>query len=347
MPLRTGEIAAIIGGELLGEEDLLINSVSSPSAAGPDQLAFVADERHAIEAKATGAGCLIVPPGFGSEFACPAIEVADPKYGFAKAAGALNLRDEKDPGIHPTAFIDKNARIADGVSIGAHCVVGKGSVIGPDTRLSAGVKLGDRVRIGSECTIYPNAVIDDGAEIGDRVILRAGAVVGSAGFGFVRNGKDMIPFPQVGKVFLEDDVEIGANSCVDRGALGETRIGAGTKIDNLVQIAHNVSIGKRVVIAALSGVSGSVSIGDDCVIGGQVGVADHVTIDDTVVIGAKSAVFPGKRLRRGVWAGIPVQQIADYKRAHAFVKDLPRLRAKVRSLTEVVERLESLIAENS
>ena len=208
-----------------------------------------------------------------------------------------------------------------------------------------GVKIGDRVSVGIDCTFHPNVVVEDDCSIGDRVVLKAAAVIGSKGFGFVRDGDELVPFPQVGTVRIEDDVEIGANSCVDRGALGTTVIGEGTKIDNLVQVAHNVTIGRRVVVASLTGVSGSVRIGDDCVVGGQVGFADHTEIEAGAVIGAKSAVFPGKKVKQGVWAGIPVLPLADYKRLNAHIRALPRLREEVARLSELMARLEKLFKE--
>lgn len=342
MGIKISQIAELVDGELSGEGEKLINSVAGPAEAGPDQLAFASDERKALEFEHISAGCLIIPKGVVADFSFPTIAADDPKLAFAKAGAALHPRKERTPVIDPSAVIAGDASIGDGVFIGAFCSVGKGSVIGDGTHLRAGVKIGDGVSVGEHCTIHPGVFIEDGCSIGSRVILKAGAVIGSKGFGFVRDGASLIKFPQVGRVVIEDDVEIGANTCVDRGALGETRIGEGTKIDNLVQIAHNVTIGRRVVIAALTGISGSVEIGDDCVIGGQVGFADHTTIEEGVVIGAKSAVFPGKRVRSGVWAGIPVLPITDYKRLNAHVRALPRLREEVSELTELVSRLEAL-----
>lgn len=342
MALLIREIAELVEGELSGDGEQLINSVASPEEAGPDQLAFIADARIAQGSSDITAGCLIIPRLSQHTFNCATITVENPKLAFAKAGAELHARKAKTEGIHPTAVVAGDAKIGEDVFIGPFCSVGEGSAIGPRTYLMAGARVGDKVTIGEDCTIHQGVLIEDGAYIGSRVTLKAGAVIGSKGFGFVRDGEAMIRFPQVGTVVLEDDVEIGANSCVDRGALGETRIGAGTKIDNLVQIAHNVKIGKRVVIAALSGVSGSVEIGDDCVVGGQVGFADHTTIESGAVIGAKSAVFPGKQVKKGVWAGIPVIPLSDYKKLNAHIRSLPRLRKEVRNLAELVNKLEAL-----
>ncbi|QQS42294.1 MAG: UDP-3-O-(3-hydroxymyristoyl)glucosamine N-acyltransferase [Acidobacteriota bacterium] len=342
MALLIREIAQLVDGELSGDGEQLITSAAALSEAGPGQLAFIGELRNADSSAYTSAGCLIVPKSTRSKFEGATIAVDNPKFAFAKAASALHPRKDLPAGIHPTAEIADSAEISEGVFVGAFCFVGENSVVGSGTHLQAGARVGSGVRIGKDCTIHPGVTIEDGAVIGSRVVLKAGAVIGSKGFGFVRDGELLIKFPQIGTVVIEDDVEIGANSCVDRGALGETRIGAGTKIDNLVQIAHNVQIGKRVVIAALSGVSGSVVIGDDCVVGGQVGFADHTTIESGAVIGAKSAVFPGKQVRKGVWAGIPVIPLPEYKRLNAHIRSLPKLRKEVQNLGELVNRLESL-----
>ena len=196
----------------------------------------------------------------------------------------------------------------------------------------AGAKVGDNVRIGIGCVLHPNVFVEDGCTIGDHVILHTGVVIGSDGFGYVRGGDRYVKFPQIGTVVLEDNVEIGANSCIDRGALGETRIGEGTKIDNLVQIAHNVQIGKRVIIAAQTGISGSTVIEDDCVIGGQVGMGDHARIQSGAIIGSQAGVLPGKIVRPGVWWGTPVQPLDEYKRQNAHVKGLARLKDEIKDL---------------
>ena len=180
--------------------------------------------------------------------------------------------------------------------------------------------------------LHPNVFVEDGCTLGDNVILHTGVVIGADGFGYVRDKDRYVKFPQIGTVIIENDVEIGANSCVDRGALGETRIGEGTKIDNLVHIAHNVQIGKRVVIAAQTGISGSTVIEDDCVIGGQVGMGDHALVQSGAVIGSQAGVLPGKIVRPGVWWGTPVQPLDEYKRQNAHVKGLERLKAEVKEL---------------
>ncbi|MDQ3322830.1 MAG: UDP-3-O-(3-hydroxymyristoyl)glucosamine N-acyltransferase, partial [Acidobacteriota bacterium] len=188
--------------------------------------------------------------------------------------------------------------------------------------------------------IHPNCVIYDNVSIGHDCVIHAGAIIGADGFGFVRDDEgSYIKFPQIGTVVIEDDVEIGANSCVDRGSLGVTRIGKGTKIDNLVQIAHNVTIGERVVIASQTGISGSTVIEDDCVIGGQVGFGDHARVLSGAIIGSKAGVLPGKIVRAGVWWGVPVQPLNEYKRQNAYVKSLPRLREEIKELKKQIKEI--------
>jgi UDP-3-O-[3-hydroxymyristoyl] glucosamine N-acyltransferase len=207
------------------------------------------------------------------------------------------------------------------------------------------VKIGDGVSVGENCVLHPNVFLEDGVTIGNRVVLHAGVTVGADGFGYVRGPEGYVKFPQLGGVVIEDDVEIGANTCIDRGSLGTTRIGRGTKIDNLVQIAHNVDIGERVVIASQTGISGSTVIEDDAVIGGQVGMGDHARVQSGAVIGSKAGVLPGKIVRRGVWWGVPVVPLDEYKRRNAHLGRLPQTRDELKELRQQLEELRIRLAE--
>ncbi len=316
--MKLREIAELVGGELIGDGDIEITSVTDISKAQPGQLAFF--EKDA-ELPQTAASCVIVkvqaetrPAGSVSY-----LVAKNPKLAFAKIAAALHP-PSRGTGHHGSAGI------ADTASIGTA------------TEIHAGARIADNVTIGENCVIRPNVVIEEGCTIGNNVILHAGVVIGADGFGYVKdeNG-EYIKFPQIGNVVIEDNVEIGANTCIDRGALGETRIGEGTKIDNLVQVGHNVSIGKRCVIAAQTGISGSVTIEDDCVIGGQVGFGDHVTVKSGAVIGSQAGVLPGKIVRPGVWWGTPIQPLDEYKRQNAMVKGLGRLRDEVKGLKKAAD----------
>src|SRR5262249_13016772 len=231
----------------------------------------------------------------------------------------------------------------DTAYLGPNVVVGEYTVVGPASRLEVGVVLGANVTVGADCVLHPNVVLYDGVSIGNQVILHAGVCIGADGFGYVRDDMGYHKFPQIGTVVIEDDVELGAYTCVDRAALGQTRIGRGTKLDNMVHVGHNCDIGARVVIAAQTGISGSVTIEDDCVIGGQVGFGDHIRVQSGAVIGSKAGVLPGKIVRPGVWWGIPIQPLDEYKRLNAHVARVPQLRADIKKLQDRVKDLEAEI----
>lgn len=354
--MKAREIADLVGGELRGDGDVEITSVADIGTASPGQIAFF-DKNG--ELPKTAASCVIVAQQAETQAAVPTITVNNPKPAFARAAAALHPRKQRQPEIHPSAVISDTAKPGINVFVGAFVCIGENSVVGDDTQLRTGVKIGDGVTVGRNCIFHPNVFVEDGCTIGDNVVLHAGVVIGADGFGYVRNdfttrsidhpaaeaaapllkpGGELLKFPQVGSVVIENDVEIGANTCIDRGALKDTRIGEGTKIDNLCQIAHNVQIGKRCIIAAMSGISGSSVLEDDVVLAGQVGIADHVVLKSGVTIGAKSAVFPNKIVHAGFWAGIPVQPVKDYKRQTALLNGLERLSERVRKLSDEVKK---------
>ncbi|HEY0427555.1 MAG TPA: UDP-3-O-(3-hydroxymyristoyl)glucosamine N-acyltransferase [Pyrinomonadaceae bacterium] len=330
--MKLEKIAEIVGGKLNGAGDTEIFGVSAFENAEKDEISFLEKADFAENAKITKASCLFVAENFDAALPCAFIEVKNPKLAFAKTAEILYPKKRRAGEIHASAVIAESARIGKDVFIGAFVCVGENSEIGDAAQLLAGAKVGDAVKIGGRSTLHPNVFVEDGCIIGNDVVLHAGVVIGADGFGFVRDREGYIKFPQIGTVVIEDNVEIGANSCVDRGALGETRIGEGTKIDNLVQIAHNVQIGKRVVIAAQTGISGSTVIEDDCVIGGQVGFGDHARVLSGAIIGSQAGVLPGKIVRAGVWWGTPVQPLDEYKRQNAHVKGIARLKEEVKEL---------------
>ena len=337
------ELAALVGGRAAGDAQVVVERVASLEGAGRGSVAFVGDAKMVEAARASGAACLIVPEGAAMEGRC-FIEVANPKLAFALVAEVLHPPRRNAPGVHPSAAVEPDARLGEGVFVGAGARVGAGAEVGAGTQIHAGCVLGEGVSVGRDCVLHPNVVLYGGATLGDRVILHAGAVVGADGFGYVRDGAGVYhKFPQVGTVVIEDDVEIGANSCVDRGALGETRVGRGAKIDNLVQVGHNVSVGERVVIAAQTGISGSTVIESDAVIGGQVGMGDHARVESGAVIGSQAGVLPGKIVRAGVWWGTPVQPLAEYKRLHALWGRLPRMREEIKQLRAQLKELEARI----
>lgn len=333
--MKTQEIADFLDAELIGDGDILIERVASFAKASAGELAFTDKSDGDL---GTGASCILVPVDFAADTAKTIIRIENPKLAFARVAEKLHASDVRS-GVDSTAMIAETASVG-AAFIGAFVSIGDNSSVGDGCQIHPGVRIGNGVKIGPRSVIHPNCVIYDNVEIGRDCVIHAGTVIGADGFGYVRDDDRHVKFPQIGTVAIEDNVEIGSNSCIDRGALGETRIGEGTKIDNLVQIAHNVQIGKRVVIAAQTGISGSTVIEDDCVIAGQAGIADHVTLKSGVVIGARGVVFPGKIIRKGVWMGIPVQPLDEYKRQTANLKRLERLRAEVIRLAEIVRQLE-------
>ena len=329
--MKTREIAEVVGGELVGDGEVEVSRVAALGHAGAGEIAF-ADKS---DAELGEASCVLVGRGYDgpARGGRSVIKVDDPKLAFARVGAILHPSKRYEAERHSSAVVSESATIGKGVFLGAFTCVGDGSTIGDGTVLRAGAKVGDNVRVGSNCVLHLNVFVEDACTIGDNVILHSGVVIGTPGFGFVRDKQgEYHQFPQIGTVVIEDNVEIGANTCIDRGALGETRIGEGTKIDNLVQIAHNVCIGKRVVIAAQTGISGSTVIEDDCVIGGQVGMGDHATVKSGAIIGSQAGVLPGKIVRAGVWWGTPVQPLDEYKRQNAMVKSLARLRDEVKEL---------------
>jgi UDP-3-O-[3-hydroxymyristoyl] glucosamine N-acyltransferase len=341
------ELAELIGGRVVGDAGAVVQRVSSVEAAGEGDLAFVEDEKLFGAARACRASCVIVPEGAAQklEGLKSVIEAARPKLAFALAAKVLHPPTRHAPSVHTWDAVAKDAALGKGVHIAAGASIGEGSTIGDDTQILEGVRVGRGVRVGSGCVLHPNVVLYDGVTLGDRVVLHAGVVVGADGFGYVRDPEGVYhKFPQVGTVLIEDDVEVGANSCIDRGALGTTRIGRGSKIDNLVQVGHNVEIGERVVIAAQTGISGSTVIESDAVIGGQVGMGDHARVLSGAIIGSQAGVLPGKIVRPGVWWGTPVQPLEEYKRLNALWGRLPRMREEIqelkRQLKELTERLD-------
>ena len=335
--MRLSELAAQLGAELLipnGAVDAAaidIQGVASPSQAVAWQLVFAESEAALAGANASHAGAIVTSRKLaGDGSSKPLLLVGHPKLAFARAAEFL-MAATGQHGIHPSAYVDSGATVGDGVFIGPNAVIGEGTVIGAYSRIEAGVVVGPAVRIGRECHLYPRVVIYPGTEVGDRAIVHAGAVLGSDGFGYVRDSVtgEYTKFPQQGRLIIEDDVEIGANSTIDRGALEETRIGRGTKLDNLVHVGHNVSIGCNVVIAAQTGVSGSSTIGDGAIVGGQVGIADHVEIGPGAILGAQAGIPSGKRIHGPgvVFWGTPARPIKDYLKELATLARLTR-RAK-------------------
>jgi UDP-3-O-[3-hydroxymyristoyl] glucosamine N-acyltransferase len=326
------QIAEAVEARLQGDGSVEVGSVASIGSASKDDLAFVEEEKYLARALQSGAGAVIAGEFAAAASGKPLLISRHPKLTFVRAARFLadGNRDGSNSGIHPTAVVPPSVRLAAGVVVEAYGVVGADAEIGERTRIGAGCAIGRGATIGRECEIYPRVTIYAGTTLGDRVIVHAGAVLGSDGFGYVRDTKSgrYEKFPQVGKLVIGDDVEIGANTTIDRGALDETRIGRGTKIDNLVHIGHNCSLGQNVVIAAQTGLSGSIVIENDVVLGGQVGIGEHARIEEGVMLGGQGGVLPNKVLRgKGVafW-GTPAQPVREYLKQLAALARLGKKR---------------------
>lgn len=316
------EIAEYVGGEIRGDARVMLESVASLKNAGASDLSY-ADEKFHDGVGNSRAGCVIVRSG---EFPGKTVIIAkNPKLAFARAAAWLLSEANDDVGIHPSAVVAPDAEVGNAVKIGAGVVIEAGVTIGDGSVIEAGCYVGKRSTVGRSCTFYPRVVIYSGVEIGNRVIIHAGAVIGADGFGFVKDGASYVKFPQVGKAIIEDDVEIGANTCIDRGSLETTVIRRGTKLDNLIQIAHNVEIGENTVIAAQTGISGSSTLGADCVIGGQVGIGEHARLDDNTIIGGQGGVLNGKHVHGGevLW-GTPVRPLKEFLVQQAYLARLAK-----------------------
>jgi UDP-3-O-[3-hydroxymyristoyl] glucosamine N-acyltransferase len=329
MPHTLQKLAEVTAARLIGDGEVPINKVASIAQAQPGDLIFVQDPKDLGQALASRATAVIA-----GEFACvtsaikPLLISGHPRLAFCAAGALLHPPKVYPAGVHPTAAVHPLARIAATAAIDAHAVIDANAGIGERAHIGASCSIGEGVVIGDDCDLYPCVVIYKGTTLGRRVVVHAGTVLGADGFGFVRDEKygRYQKFPQVGELMIGDYVEIGANCAIDRGALDNTVIGAGTKLDNLVHIGHNDIVGANVVIAAQTGVSGSSEIGDDCVIGGQVGIGDHAKVEAGTMLGGQAGVLPHKVLRgKGqlLW-GTPARPLREFLKELAVVARLAR-----------------------
>ncbi len=326
------ELADFLGCALEGDGAARVSGVASPASARAEDLIYVDSPRHLDRAAASAARCVVLAPGISMP-GKTLLRAGNPKLIFARAAEWLLPPTPIATGIHPTAVIAPSAQLAPGVGVGPYAVIEEDVRIGAGTEIGAFCFLGRGSRIGEGCRLYPRVTLYVGARLSNRVILHSGAVIGSDGFGYVAEDGKRRKFPQVGEVEIHEDVEIGANATIDRGSLDRTEIGAGTKLDNLVHVAHNVSIGENTVIAAQTGISGSSVIGRNVAIGGQVGIADHCEIEDDAVVGAQAGIPSGKIVRSGqiVW-GTPARPLDKFKKQFAWFSRLPELAERLKRL---------------
>lgn len=330
MEATVGELAALVGGTVVGEVAAAMRGVADLRKAGERDVGFVREARYVELARASGAGCIVVPEDLGLRQ--PQIVVADAHLAFARIATHFHPRPTAhEHAIHATACVDPSAELEPPVAIGPHAMVGASTRIGRGSVLMAGACVGAGVRLGRDCLLYPRVVVYDGVEIGDRVTLHAGCVVGSDGFGYVPDRGAWSKIPQIGTVRIDDDVEIGANTAIDRGALGETRIGAGTKIDNLVHIGHNCVLGRDNAIAGFSAFSGSTVLGDRVTVAGHTVFAGHCKVASDTRIGGNSVVY-GDIAEAGDYIGYPLMSKPRWARTLRVLAALADLQPKLRSL---------------
>jgi UDP-3-O-[3-hydroxymyristoyl] glucosamine N-acyltransferase len=320
--VSVGEIVDFVGGDFTGARDGSIASVAALASAGPDQLSFLSNRKYAPELAATKAGAVLVPRKIeGNDPRW--IRVDDPYYAFAKIMTRWFSNRPVPKGRSPKAVVADSAKLGNNVSLGHFAVIGENVVIGNNVTIFQGVSIEAGSTIGDDCIIYPNVVIYDGTQIGHRCIIHSGVVIGSDGYGFAIHDGKHHKIPQIGIVRIEDDVEIGAGTTIDRAAVGETVIGEGTKIDNLVQIGHNVKVGKHCLLVSQVGIAGSTELGDYVAVAGQSGFSGHLKIGNRVQVAAKSAVLDDVPDDTKVM-GSPAVPFTEFARRHAALKKLAR-----------------------
>jgi UDP-3-O-[3-hydroxymyristoyl] glucosamine N-acyltransferase len=335
---RLKEIAALLGGELQGDGELEIAGVQALHRAGPGDIAYVARGREGALA-GVRAGALLMARESAVAYANRVL-VDDPHLAFARLLEHFHPRRPFWRGVAANACVAASAVLAPGVSVGPFSCIGDGCRIGAGTEIHAGVAVYDGVTIGRDCLIYSNVVIRENVEIGNGVIIHPGAVIGADGFGFGRTAAGAaVKVPQVGRVVIGDGCEIGANTCIDRSTIEETVLEANVKLDNLVQVGHNVRIGRDTAISAQTGISGSTRIGAQVIMGGQVGVADHIEIADGVMIAAKSGVT-GSVKSKMIIAGIPHQEIGEWRKNMVLARSLAGWRERLRAIEKKLKELE-------
>jgi UDP-3-O-[3-hydroxymyristoyl] glucosamine N-acyltransferase len=336
MSRTAGELAHYLGAKIEGDPLLPISGVASPEQADPTDVIYLDSPRHRSRLASSKAVCVLAQPGVRIE-GKTILESVKPKLAFAKTAEWLMPRRAAREATHPTAVVGANVRFGPNVTVGPHVVIEDDAQIGQGTRIEAFCFVGRGAQVGENCRLHPRVTLYPGALLGNRVEVHSGVVIGGDGFGYVLGDGRQWKFPQIGGVAIGDDVEIGCNTTIDRGSLGETRIGKGVKIDNLVQIAHNVRIGEHSVIAAQTGISGSSALGSRTSIGGQAGIGDHAVIEDDANVGGQAGVLVGKTIRRGqtVW-GTPARPLKKFKEHYVWSAQLPQL------LPELIERIRKL-----
>lgn len=337
------QIADFVGAELIGDPDLQISRVYPIDLAEEGDITFVANPKYLSKLSDCKASAVIVAPGIELE-GTNLLITANPYLAFAKVLTFLQGEKSETLGIMAGASVAETAQLAETVTVHPGAVIGDNVKIGSGTVVHPGVVLYEGVEVGSDCLLHAGSIVREGCKLGNRVILQPAAIIGADGFGFAPDGGSYYKIPQVGIVVLEDDVEIGASSCVDRAALGETRIRRGTKLDNLVQIGHNVEIGEDTIIVSQAGIAGSSKIGNHCIFGGQSAVAGHVTVGDNVTIGARGGASSNVDSNQ-VLSGVPLIPHRDWLKMSMSLPKVPEMRKELVKMKKRLAELEALIKE--
>ena len=345
--ITVAELALCIEGEAVGDATRELTGVQPLETAGPSDLSWLGSVKYLPQLKTTAAGAVLVPSKVEVPPDRTVIRVPDPDLAMCSILRMLSPAPAVvPPGVHPSAVVGTGVEIAESAAIGPHAVIGDGAKIGASTQLHAGVFVGAGSEIGCDCVLWPSVVVRERCRIGNRVVIHANSTIGADGYGYLQRGGKHIKIPQVGGVEIEDDVEIGANTCVDRARSGVTRIRRGTKIDNLVQIAHNCDIGEDCIIIGQCGISGSTRLCNNVVLAGQVGLVDHLNIGEGAMVAAQSGITgdvpPGKLYR-----GTPAVEHGQFARQQVLVRRLPQMVEQLKELIKRVERLESSTTDNS
>ncbi len=345
MRMSLVEIAELVGGRVTGDDTLAITAVSPIDNIAAGSIVYADGQDKLKKVENSAAAAVLVSDKLSSEhISCVLVE--DPLAAFILLLTHFYPAPVAKPGIHPSAVVAESAQIGENVSIGPYVVIGEHTVIGKGTVLKNHVSIGEKVVIGDDCTLHPQVTVYDHCHLGSGVSIHAGTVIGSDGFGYVQKNGEQVKMPHVGRVVIENDVEIGANTVVDRATLGETVIGTGTKIDNLVQVAHSVKLGKHNILCAFTGIAGSSTSGDHVIFAANVGVSDHVRIDDQVILGARAGVPPHKHLIGGnIYIGSPARPKDKAIEQELSVTRLPRMRKNMSQLKERVDALSQRIEQ--
>lgn len=339
MEFSAKQIAELLEGELVGNENASVNRLAKIEEGEPGSLSFLANPKYTPHIYTTEASIVIVNKDFQpeQEVKSTLIKVEDAYGSFAKLLDMYNQMKYDRKGISDHAVIDPSASLGEDVYIGPNCTIGENVQVGSNTRIYPGVQIDNNVRIGANCIIHQGAMIYADCEIADECIIHAGVIIGGDGFGFAPKGSGYDKVAQIGNVIIEEGVEIGANTCIDRATLGHTIIRKGVKLDNLVQVAHNVEIGENTVIAAQTGIAGSTKIGKNCMIGGQVGIIGHLNIGDNVKIAAQSGIASDIK-DNSIVQGSPAFDIGDYKRAYVYFRRLTQMADEIKELKKAAKQ---------